>query len=71
MYDLYYKQSRENTTTTILDHVMIDFVALTPAEGKKYSLVVVDMCSKWVEAFPEKHASSFSVAKAFLTEIIP
>ncbi|KAK3528206.1 hypothetical protein QTP86_025120 [Hemibagrus guttatus] len=25
---------------------------LIPSEGKKYCLVIVDMFSKWVEAFP-------------------
>ena len=43
------------------EHLMIDFVELTPAEGKKYALVVVDMFSKWVEVFPAKHANSHAV----------
>lgn len=29
-----------------------DFIELTPSEGKKHCLVIVDMWSKWVEAFP-------------------
>ncbi|XP_055358758.1 uncharacterized protein LOC129603085 isoform X1 [Betta splendens] len=53
------------------DHLMLDFIELTPAEGKKYCLVIVDMWSKWVEAFPAKHANSHAVTKALLTEIIP
>ncbi|KAL3999246.1 mannosyl-glycoprotein endo-beta-N-acetylglucosaminidase [Sarotherodon galilaeus] len=53
------------------DHLMMDFIELTPAEGKKYCLVVVDMFSKWVEAFPTKSADSSAVAKALLSEIIP
>ncbi|XP_041868122.1 uncharacterized protein LOC121656940 [Melanotaenia boesemani] len=53
------------------DHLMMDFIELTPAEGKKYCLVMVDMWSKWVEAFPAKHATSSVVAKALVTEIIP
>ncbi|XP_047231734.1 uncharacterized protein LOC124874432 [Girardinichthys multiradiatus] len=52
-------------------HLMMDFIELTPAEGKKYCLVVVDMFSKYVEAFPTKHADSSAVAKSLLTEILP
>lgn len=39
--------------------------------GKKYCLVIVDMFSKWVEAFPTSKADSKAVAKALVTEIIP
>uniref|UniRef100_A0A8P4FYZ8 Gag-Pol polyprotein n=1 Tax=Dicentrarchus labrax TaxID=13489 RepID=A0A8P4FYZ8_DICLA len=53
------------------EHLMMDFIELSPAEGKKYCLVMVDMWSKWVEAFPARHQSSQVVAKALLTEIIP
>ena len=53
------------------EHLMMDFVEFTPAEGKKYALVVVDMFSKWVEVFPAKHANSHAITKALLTEIIP
>lgn len=53
------------------EHLMMDFIELSPAEGKKYCLVMVDMWSKWVEVFPAKHQNSQVVAKALLTEIIP
>lgn len=53
------------------EHLMMDFIELTPAEGRKYCLVMVDMWSKYVEAFPCKQASSNSVVKALLTEILP
>ena len=53
------------------DHLMMDFIELTPAEGKKYVLVIVDMFSKWVEAFPTSKADAFAVAKALIKEIIP
>ena len=53
------------------DHLMMDFIELTPCEGKKYCLVIVDMFSKWVEVFPTKAADSAAVAKALITEIIP
>ncbi|CAL9706360.1 unnamed protein product [Knipowitschia caucasica] len=56
--------------TRPFEHVMMDFIELTPSEGKKFCLVMVDMFSKWVEAFPAKHASSATVAKAILTEIL-
>lgn len=52
-------------------HVMMDFIELTPNEGKKYCLVKVDMFSKWVAAFPTKHATASRVTKALLTEILP
>ena len=42
---------------------MMDFVELTPAEGKKYTLVIVGMWFKWVEVFPTKHANIHAVAK--------
>lgn len=33
------------------DHLQMDFIELTPSEGKKYCLVIVDMFSKWIEVF--------------------
>lgn len=53
------------------EHLMMDFIELTPAEGNKYCLVIVDMWSKLVKAFPAKHQRSQVVAKTLLTEIIP
>lgn len=50
---------------------MMDFIELTPSEGKKYCLVMVDMWSKWVEAFPTSKADASAVARALLSEIIP
>ena len=35
-----------------VEHVMMDFIELSPCQGYKYCLVVVDAFSKWVEAFP-------------------
>lgn len=49
----------------------MDFIELTPSEGKKYCLVLVDMFSKWVEAFPTSKQDASAVAKALLSEIIP
>lgn len=53
------------------EHVMMDFIELTPSEGKKYCLVMVDMWSKWVEAFTASKTTASVVAKALLSEVIP
>ncbi|XP_047676510.1 uncharacterized protein LOC113649215 isoform X1 [Tachysurus fulvidraco] len=53
------------------EHLQMDFIELTPSEGKKYCLVIVDMFSKWVEAFPTSKQDASAVAKALLSEIIP
>lgn len=50
---------------------MMDFIELTPCQGKRYCLVIVDMFSKWVEVFPSTKQNAQAVAKALLTEIIP
>lgn len=50
---------------------MMDFIELSPARGYKYCLVVVDRISKWVEAFPCKHADAISTAKHLLQDFIP
>ena len=34
------------------EHLKMDFIELTPSEGKKSCLVIVCMFSKWVEVFP-------------------
>lgn len=57
--------------TRPFEHVMMDFIELKLPAGKKYCLVMVDMWSKWVEAFPSATQSANDVAKALLTEIIP
>ncbi|XP_038658272.1 protein NYNRIN-like [Scyliorhinus canicula] len=53
------------------EHIQMDFIELTPSEGKKYCLVMVDMFSKWVEVFPTAKQDASAVTKALLTEIIP
>ncbi|KAJ0022331.1 hypothetical protein NQD34_009821 [Periophthalmus magnuspinnatus] len=52
-------------------HIQMDFIELTPCEGKRFCLVLVDAWSRHVEAFPCKHASSHAVVKALITEIVP
>ena len=49
----------------------MDFVELSPSEGKKHCLVMVDMWSKWVEVFPSSKQTAATVAKALISEIIP
>ncbi|XP_058510228.1 protein NYNRIN-like [Solea solea] len=65
------QQAAHPQPTRPFEHVMMDFVELTPSEGKSHCLVMVDMWSKWVEVFPASKQSASVVAKALLTEIIP
>jgi hypothetical protein len=37
------------------EHIMMDFIELSPCQGYKYCPVIVDAFSKWVEAFPCRH----------------
>ncbi|KAG2468627.1 NYNRI protein, partial [Polypterus senegalus] len=53
------------------EHLQMDFIELTPSKGYRYCLVIVDVFSRWVEAFPSKHADAKTVAKALIKEIIP
>ncbi len=53
------------------EYLMMDFIELTPCGKQKHCLVMVDMWSKWVEAFPTSKQDSAAVAKALLTEIVP
>lgn len=50
---------------------MMDFIELTPSEGKKYCVVIVCMFSKWVEVFPISKQDAGTVAKVLLVHIIP
>lgn len=45
-------QAAHPSPTRSFGHLMINFIELTPSEVKKYWLVMVDMWSKCVEAFP-------------------
>lgn len=58
-------------TTQPFQHVMMDYIELTPHKGKKYCLVMVDMFSKWTEAMPTSKADSKGVAKMLLQHIVP
>ena len=50
------------------DHLQMDFIELTPCEGKKYCLVAVDMFSK---VFHTGKADASAVTKVLEREIIP
>lgn len=50
---------------------MMDFVHLTPDNGKKYLLAMIDPYAKWVEAHPKSCISAEVVAKFLCTHIIP
>lgn len=43
------------------EYLMIDFIELSPCNGKRYCLVMVDMWSKWVEVFPTSKQDSAAV----------
>lgn len=49
----------------------MDFIELSPSEGKKYCLVIIDQFTKWVEIFPSNKADALTVAKALCKDIIP
>ncbi|CAM5098297.1 unnamed protein product [Natator depressus] len=51
--------------------VQMDFMDLPPVTGRKHLLVLVDLFSGWVEAFPPRKADAVSVAKCLLKDIIP
>lgn len=53
------------------EHLMMNFIELTPCKGFKYCLVIIDMFLKWIECFPCRHTTAVSVAKALLREVIP
>ncbi len=65
------KQSCHPAPDAPFDHLMMDFTELSPCEGKKYCLVIVDIFSKWTEVFPTGQADAAAVAKVLLREIIP
>ncbi|KAI3357156.1 hypothetical protein L3Q82_015459 [Scortum barcoo] len=65
------QQAAHPPPTRPFEHLMMDFVEVTPSEGKKQCVVIVDMWSKWVEAFPATKQTASVVAKALLQEIIP
>lgn len=47
-------------------HLQMDFIELTLFNGYRYCLVVVDLFSGWVEAFPAQKATVMTMAKSLL-----
>lgn len=64
-------QAAQRAAEKPFDHLMVNFITLAPSKGKSHCLVMVDMWSKWVEAFPTEQESSQAVANALQAEIIP
>ncbi|XP_062248239.1 uncharacterized protein LOC133956894 [Platichthys flesus] len=64
-------QAAHQPPTRPFEHLMMDFIELSPSEGKSHCLVMVDMWSKWVEAFPASKQTASVVTKALLRDIIP
>ena len=63
-------QSAFPTPSSPFQHIMMDYIELTPARGYKYCLVIVDLFSKWIEAFPCRHADAKTTAKHLLQDVI-
>ncbi|XP_038625459.1 uncharacterized protein LOC119947880 [Tachyglossus aculeatus] len=51
--------------------IQVDFTEVPPVGRLKYLLVVVDLLTSWVEAFPLAQATATAVSKALLEQIIP
>ena len=64
-------QAAHPPPTRPFEHLMMDFIELSLSEGKSHCLVMVDMWSKWVEAFPASKQTASVVTKALLRELIP
>lgn len=51
--------------------MQIDLVHMPNCQGYKDLLVIVDMFSKWVEAYPTRRDDEKTVVKCLLKEVIP
>jgi len=51
--------------------IQLDFIELPKAQCYKYCLVMFDVISKWIEAFPTTNCTAHTVVKILLTEVIP
>ena len=40
------------------------------SHGNKYILVITDLCTKWIEAFPLKDMTAITLATTILNEVI-
>lgn len=51
--------------------IQVDFTELTPAQGYKHLLVIIDHLTHWVDAFLTRRETAQTVTKVVLEEIIP
>ncbi|XP_067836222.1 uncharacterized protein, partial [Heptranchias perlo] len=51
--------------------LQMDFIELQRCQGYKYVLVIVDVFSKWIEAYPTTDNKASTVVKVLMKEIIP
>ncbi|NXA61261.1 TF28 protein, partial [Mohoua ochrocephala] len=52
-------------------NIQVDFTKLPPVQRFKYTLVIVDHLTHWVEAIPSAKATANAVSKVLLEQIIP
>lgn len=53
------------------ENLQIDFVHMPPVSGFKYLLVIVDMFTRWVEAYATRRDDARTVVKTLFKEIVP
>lgn len=53
------------------DTIQLDFIELPKTQCYKYCLVIIDVFSKWIEAYPTTCNTAETVVKILLREIIP
>uniref|UniRef100_UPI00398F3790 protein NYNRIN-like n=1 Tax=Pristiophorus japonicus TaxID=55135 RepID=UPI00398F3790 len=53
------------------ENVQIDFVHMPPVSGLKYLLVIIDMFTRWVEAYATRRDDARIVVKILFKEIVP
>ncbi|XP_067824723.1 uncharacterized protein [Heptranchias perlo] len=51
--------------------LQMDYIELERCQGYKYVLVIVDVFSKWIEAYPTTDNKASTVVKVLMKEIIP
>lgn len=52
--------------SVVFEHIMLDFLKLTPSKGKKHYVIIVNVWLKWVKAFPNSAQTAVAVSKALL-----
>ena len=51
-------------------HIQMDFVQLPKCCGFEFILVIVDLFTKWVEAYPCRKADAITVVKLLMKDFI-